>query len=218
MKPDCIPHCQPTINEPLKPCFKYESCLFSLNIPDLDGGPATLYMSNGSMRPPTPQVGDFFYDFSAMMFHIYFSDGWVSFTLEDMESLVCHPSGNNAVMLFTGRAIPYWMLTVTLGLGGNPEIEFDSVNTLFTKFEMIFDPKDFMVVRIPAEKSKMKKLGSKSRKDTRTVTKNKVSTQSILVSGNQGLISALEGAFAGPSTLREGAKDPVSKVINTRIE
>ncbi|KAG6372925.1 hypothetical protein JVT61DRAFT_6959 [Boletus reticuloceps] len=150
---------------------------------------------NGGTQPLTPRVGDFWYDFSVTTFNVYCSDGWASFTLEDVESLVCHPSGNNAILLFTGHAILYWMLTMTLGPGENLEIEFNSINVLFIQFEMTYGPNDFTVVRMPA------------------VKKRKIGEQEL--EGDEDTRKKQRGAFAGPSMLRGDAKDPVSTVINT---
>ncbi|KAG6370279.1 hypothetical protein JVT61DRAFT_12230 [Boletus reticuloceps] len=215
------------MDEPLKPCVKYANCLFSANIPDVDGGPATLYVSGNGMRPPTPRVGDFWYDFSATTFNVYFSDGWVSFTLDDVESLVRHPNGNNAVASLTGRAIPYWMPTMTLGPGGKLEVEFDSIDALFTQFEATFDPKDFTVVRMPAAKSKSgefvtiqddmddleRKIGEQGLEGGEDGRKKR--SEYSQFSRSPRLIPALGSAFAGPSTPRD-AKDPSRFVRSTQ--
>lgn len=131
--------------------FQEKQSLLSVNIPDVDGGAATLYVSNGGTRPSTPRVGDFLYDLLTTSFHVYHSDGWKGSLLEDVERLLWHPDGNNAVVSFTGHAIPYWMPAIRHQ--GKLELGFHTMDALLREFKKSLNPKEF-TVRIHSAQSK----------------------------------------------------------------
>lgn len=86
-----------------------DGTVLSVDIPDLCGGPATLYVLNGGARPPMPVVGDFAYDLRDSRFNVYHSDGWKNTTWGAIQSRAWHPNGNHSVVKFTTGGLPYWM-------------------------------------------------------------------------------------------------------------
>lgn len=61
------------------------------------------------------------------------NNGWKSFTVADIESMVRHSNGNLLMVAFMGSSLPFWRL-MNVGLEVGQYI-FNSVNILLTHFQ-----------------------------------------------------------------------------------
>ena len=87
--------------------FNGTSCW--IDIANVGGGAARLYLLNGGTRPPKPVVGDFTYDFKNSTMQVYDKDVWKPVTIQDVESRLWHPTGNGSMLCFTDLGLPFWM-------------------------------------------------------------------------------------------------------------
>lgn len=128
-----------------------DQTVLSVNINDIGGGGATLYLSNGTTRLPTALLGDFEYNLPASTFNIYHLDGWRTVTVGEVESLVLHPNGNRSAVAFTVGALPYWVPVEP----GQERIRsrFPSVKDLLSHFRRTFDVKKITLVKLPGAHS-----------------------------------------------------------------
>jgi hypothetical protein len=112
--------------------------ILSVDIADVDGGAATLYLMNGGPQPQSPEVGDFAYDFSRHTFSIRTEAGWRTMGKDQIFDRVEHPSGRLGSCLdFTRGGLPFWRPTGeerndTRGM-------FSSIQSLLSNFRATFD-------------------------------------------------------------------------------
>lgn len=125
--------------------------VFSVDINDIGGGGATLYLLKGGIRPPFPLPGDFMYDLSIGTFNVYYPNGWRAFTIEEIESTIWSPNGNQSVVSFTLGSLPYWA-PVELGQE-RVQSRFCTVEDLLSQFKRAFDVKKISLARLPSTNS-----------------------------------------------------------------
>lgn len=135
----------------LKQCSQDRNMVISVDIADVDGGAAALYVLNGGTRPPIPVVGDFIYDFSTLIFQVYYPNGWRTVTIFEVESMVYHPDGNPSIVSFTSKALPFWM-PVTEEQEGH-QCRFDNVHMLLMHFRQTFNAEKFNIFTLPSTSS-----------------------------------------------------------------
>lgn len=129
-----------------------QDVVFSIDIADVGGGPAKLYIWNGGMWSPNPCIGDFLYDFQNHDFCIYQSSGWKKVSMAEVISQVKHPKhGKASVVSFTQTALPYWMPAGT-NLG-RLNIKFPTLYETLRHFKT-FDAKTVKTDRYPNSRSR----------------------------------------------------------------
>lgn len=119
----------------LKRCSRDDGTIFTLDIPDVYGVKATLYVLNGGTWPLEPEVGDFAYDILTTTFQVRYPNGWRSVTVPDVKSLVWHPSVQGVIVSFTLSAIPFWRSVNRTNI-----CKFDSIVSVFDHFLNKLDP------------------------------------------------------------------------------
>lgn len=133
-----------------------DGTVLSIDIPDLSGGPATLYVLNGGARPPMPVVGDFAYDLRHLSFKVYHRSGWENTTRDDIQSRAWHPNGNHSIVTLTAGGLPYWMPANKNEDKGIHGCKFDTVEDLLDHFRTTVDVKRIKVSASAATRSKSK--------------------------------------------------------------
>ena len=128
----------------LKQCSRDDGTIFTLEIPNVYGEEATLYVLNGGTRPQDPKVGDFAYDISTTMIQVRHPNDWRSITVPDVKSLVQHPNSHGTVVAFTSGAIPFWNDAQESNI-----CKFDSVAAILSHFRQTFDPSKLKSTIIP---------------------------------------------------------------------
>ncbi|KAG6371344.1 hypothetical protein JVT61DRAFT_9540 [Boletus reticuloceps] len=127
----------------LEESFKNKRKIFLLQIPDVDDVGATLYVLNGGTMPPMPLVGDFAYDFARGTSEVYHPNGWRTFTVADVESLLRHPNVNSLIVMFTA----FWRKTSRGQV--TQQCNFSTVDALLSHFRWTFDSSKLDVMAVP---------------------------------------------------------------------
>lgn len=136
----------------LEELFEDNGKVLTLDIPDVDAMAATLYILNGGTPPPAPVVGDFAYDFAHAKFEVYHPNGWRSFTVADIESLLRHPNGDPLIVTFTASgAIPFWKQTKQGQV--TERCNFGSIDAMLSHFRRTFDSRKLKVISVPSTPS-----------------------------------------------------------------
>ncbi|KAG6376670.1 hypothetical protein JVT61DRAFT_1673 [Boletus reticuloceps] len=80
-----------------------------VTITDVTAGATRLYLLNGGTWPPISVVGDFTYNLKNSTMQVFKNDGWKSFTIWDVASMLWHPTGNGLLVNFSHWGLPFWM-------------------------------------------------------------------------------------------------------------
>ncbi|KIK74496.1 hypothetical protein PAXRUDRAFT_29162, partial [Paxillus rubicundulus Ve08.2h10] len=120
-------------------CSEDNGMVCSVAIIDIDGGAATLYVLNGGTSLPTPNVGNFAYDFSTCTFQVFYSNGWIAIPISALDSGVSHPKGNKSSVSFTASALPFWMPFRRNVIQPRP-CPFKNMEMLLSHFRGTYDP------------------------------------------------------------------------------
>lgn len=125
----------------MKDIVQDSGIVYFVDIPDVDDVPARLYVSNNGRWPPTPEPGDFLYDYSRATFEVYHVSGWRRVEVADLEGLVSHPNANSCTVSFSQKGLPFWKK-------GRHPCGFSNTMDLLLRFRESFDGRKMKVMRV----------------------------------------------------------------------